>query len=67
MLQDVEHARVVKGQRLEGDAEGHVLLGPVEPDRLEAGAVVPQLVERRAELGDAPRSNHGEAVQSVAG
>ena len=34
MLKDVRHARIVDRRRLEGDAEGLVVIGAVQPDKL---------------------------------
>ena len=66
VLKDVKNAGIVLRQRMERDAEGAVFLGPGQPDGLQPGAAVTQLIERPAELAHGARVQNSEPVNSVA-
>ena len=62
VLEYVKDARVVLGQRREGDAKGAVRLGALYPDELEPGALVAHVVHDRLQLGQRAGAENGKAV-----
>ena len=65
MLQDMENARGVFRQGLEGDAEQLVLLGAAAPAQLRAGLPVGHFDERGMDLLQLPHPGHGESVELI--
>ena len=67
VLQDVEHARVVGGRRLERDGERLVVVVVSQVQQLRAALVVVEHVRRAVDLGKFFARAHGESVQLLLG
>ena len=62
MLQDVEHARIVRRQGFERHVKQLVLLSVLHPVKDRAGLFVTKLPERAAQFFALPRADHAEAM-----